>query len=107
MSSDLPQAARALEIANATSYWTSVRKRVMDRIFVATKEDWNELWHSVHHAVGGVSSLFFIALVVVGPYLLMNMIVATLIGDARGTRSVSAGTDGHPPAAPLVPACLA
>ena len=40
LSSDLPEAARALEIANATSYWTSVRKRVMDRIFVETKEDW-------------------------------------------------------------------
>lgn len=34
LSSDLEQANRALEIANATSYWTSVRKRVMDRIFV-------------------------------------------------------------------------
>ena len=34
LSSKLPDAARALEIANATSYWTSVRKRVMDRIFV-------------------------------------------------------------------------
>ena len=34
LSSLLPEAARALEIANATSYWTSVRKRVMDRIFV-------------------------------------------------------------------------
>ena len=31
---DMPEAERALEIANATSYWTSVRKRVMDRIFV-------------------------------------------------------------------------
>jgi DNA polymerase gamma 1 len=34
LDSDSPQAKRALEIANATSYWTSVRKRVMDRIFV-------------------------------------------------------------------------
>jgi DNA polymerase gamma 1 len=34
LSSDLPQATRALEIANAVSYWTSVRKRVMDRIFL-------------------------------------------------------------------------
>lgn len=34
LSSDLPEANRALEIANAVSYWTSVRKRVMDRIFL-------------------------------------------------------------------------
>jgi len=34
LTSSLPEAKRALEIANATSYWTSVRKRVMDRIFV-------------------------------------------------------------------------
>ena len=34
LSSDLPEAHRALEIANAVSYWTSVRKRVMDRIFL-------------------------------------------------------------------------
>jgi DNA polymerase gamma 1 len=34
LSSDLPEAKRALEIANAVSYWTSVRKRVNDRIFL-------------------------------------------------------------------------
>jgi DNA polymerase gamma 1 len=34
LNSDLPEAKRALEIANAVSYWTSVRKRVMDRIFL-------------------------------------------------------------------------
>jgi DNA polymerase gamma 1 len=34
LTSSLPEAARALEIASATSYWTSVRKRVMDRIFM-------------------------------------------------------------------------
>ena len=33
LSSDLPEAKRALDIASATSYWTSVRSRVMDRIF--------------------------------------------------------------------------
>jgi len=32
--SDVPEAKRALEISNAVSYWTSVRKRVMDRIFL-------------------------------------------------------------------------
>ena len=32
LSSDLQEAKRALEIANAVSYWTSVRKRVMSRI---------------------------------------------------------------------------
>jgi len=36
LDSDLPEAKRALEIANAVSYWTSVRKRVMDRIFIPT-----------------------------------------------------------------------
>jgi len=34
LSSDLEDAKRALEISSACSYWTSVRKRVMDRIFV-------------------------------------------------------------------------
>ena len=34
LDSDLPEAKRALEIANSVSYWTSVRKRVMDRIFL-------------------------------------------------------------------------
>ena len=47
---------------------------------VATKEDCNELWLSVNDAVGAVSSLFFIALIVVGAYLLTNLIVATLGG---------------------------
>ena len=32
LSSELPEATEALAIANATSYWTSVRKRVQDRI---------------------------------------------------------------------------
>jgi DNA polymerase gamma 1 len=35
LNSELPEAKRALEIANAVSYWTSVRKRVMDRIFIS------------------------------------------------------------------------
>jgi DNA polymerase gamma 1 len=34
LNSELPEAKRALEIANSVSYWTSVRKRVMDRIFL-------------------------------------------------------------------------
>ena len=34
LSSPLPEAKRALEISSAVSYWTSVRKRVMDRIFI-------------------------------------------------------------------------
>jgi DNA polymerase gamma 1 len=33
LSSKLPEATRALEIASAISYWTSVRSRVRDRIF--------------------------------------------------------------------------
>ena len=36
LSSDIPEAKRALEIANAVSYWTSVRKRVDSRIIVKT-----------------------------------------------------------------------
>ena len=36
LSSDLPESKRALEIANAVSYWTSVRSRVMGRIFLKT-----------------------------------------------------------------------
>ena len=42
LSSDLPEAKRALEIANATSYWTSVRKRVMDRIFLQANNPYGE-----------------------------------------------------------------
>jgi len=34
LSSDLPEAKRVLEVANSISYWTSVRKRVMDRIYM-------------------------------------------------------------------------
>ena len=34
LSSKLPEATRALEIASAISYWTSVRSRVMDRIYL-------------------------------------------------------------------------
>lgn len=37
LSSDLPEAKRALDISNSISYWTSVRKRVMDRIFLDVK----------------------------------------------------------------------
>jgi len=45
LTSDLPEAARALDISNATSYWTSVRKRVKDRTIMRVEnphgEDWN------------------------------------------------------------------
>jgi DNA polymerase gamma 1 len=42
LSSDLPEAKRALEIANSVSYWTSVRKRVMDRIFLRANNPYGE-----------------------------------------------------------------
>jgi DNA polymerase gamma 1 len=42
LNSDLPEAKRALEIANAVSYWTSVRKRVMDRIFLRAQNPHGE-----------------------------------------------------------------
>jgi len=42
LNSDLPEAKRALEIANSVSYWTSVRKRVMDRIFISAKNPHGE-----------------------------------------------------------------
>ncbi len=42
LSSDMSEAKRALEIANAVSYWTSVRKRVMDRIFLRSHNPYGE-----------------------------------------------------------------
>jgi len=42
LSSVLPEAKRALEIADATSYWTSVRKRVRGRIFSSAKNPHGE-----------------------------------------------------------------
>lgn len=49
---------------------------------VATKEDWNELWLSTIDAVGGICSGYFVALLVVGAYLLMNLLIATLISES-------------------------
>ena len=45
LSSDLPEAKRALDIANATSYWTSVRKRVHDRIFMGVENKYGDGWY--------------------------------------------------------------
>jgi DNA polymerase gamma 1 len=45
LSSDLPEAKRALNIANATSYWTSVRKRVHDRIFMDVENPHGKSWY--------------------------------------------------------------
>lgn len=42
LSSDLPEAKRVLEVANSISYWTSVRKRVMDRIYMSVKNPHGE-----------------------------------------------------------------
>lgn len=42
LSSDLPEAKRALDIANAVSYWTSVRKRVADRLFRTVTNPYGE-----------------------------------------------------------------
>lgn len=41
LSSDSPLAQKALDIANSTSYWNSIRKRVQDRIFVATENPYD------------------------------------------------------------------
>ena len=48
---------------------------------VATMEDWNSVWLNAHRAAGGMSALYFVALLVVGSFLLMNLIIATLIGS--------------------------
>jgi DNA polymerase gamma 1 len=45
LSSKLKEAARALEIANATSYWTSVRKRVKDRTIMAVDNPEGTNWN--------------------------------------------------------------
>ena len=45
LSSDLSEAKRALNIANATSYWTSVRKRVHDRIFMDVENPHGKSWY--------------------------------------------------------------
>lgn len=45
LSSDQPEAKRALDIANATSYWTSVRKRVMDRICLEVSNPHGDPWN--------------------------------------------------------------
>lgn len=42
LNSELPEAKRALEIADATSYWTSVRNRVMDRLFSLAHNNYGE-----------------------------------------------------------------
>lgn len=42
LNSDLPEAKRALEIANAVSYWTSVRQRVHERIVITTSNPYGE-----------------------------------------------------------------
>jgi DNA polymerase gamma 1 len=42
LNSKSPEAKRALEIAVATSYWTSVRKRVMDRIYISASNPHGE-----------------------------------------------------------------
>ena len=45
LSSNLPEAKRALEIANATSYWTSVRKRVKDRTILEVENPVGSNWN--------------------------------------------------------------
>jgi DNA polymerase gamma 1 len=45
LSSDLPEAKRALDIANATSYWTSVRKRVRERIYLGVNNPHGQNWY--------------------------------------------------------------
>ena len=77
-------------------HFDSIGYAMLAVTIVATKEDWNELWLSVNNAVGSVSSLFFIALIVVGAYLLMNLVVATLIGETTSD-SCPIGTRGHLP----------
>ena len=44
LSSNLTEAKRALDISNATSYWTSVRKRVHDRIIKTVSNPYGSGW---------------------------------------------------------------
>ena len=67
---------------------------------VSTQEDWNEIWRTVNSDVGSVSSLYFVALVVVGAFLLMNLIVATLIGSFDSSDSSEPPSTAASTAAP-------
>ena len=59
----------------------SIGNAMLAVTIIATQEDWNEVWRAVNSSVGFVSALYFVALIVVGAFLLMNLVVATLIGS--------------------------
>ena len=70
---------------------------------VATMEDWNSVWLNAHRAAGGMSALYFVALLVVGSFLLMNLIIATLIGSFDAADSDSP-VQASPPGS-MTPMC--
>ena len=47
---------------------------------VATSEGWEGVWQSTRHAVGGWSAPFFVSLIVLLNFIMLNLVVATLIG---------------------------
>ena len=47
---------------------------------VVSGENWNDVWYSAHQAIGAGAGVYFVALVVIGNFMLLNLFVAILLG---------------------------
>ena len=55
---------------------------------IATGEGWNDIYTDVHRAAGAVTIFFFVVLIATANYMLLNLVVALLLGSfqvATGT----------------------
>ena len=57
----------------------SIGNAMISVVIVAISENWNVVWMTTKHAVGGWSAIFFVPLTFVANYIMINLVVATLI----------------------------
>ena len=79
------------------THFESIDFAMLTVFVVACGEAWNEVWVDTKVAVGASSFLFFSALVICANYMLLNLVVALLIGSFDGSADDPPTADGRPP----------
>ena len=78
-------AADGSMVPAAAFHFESVPAALVTLFVVISGENWNEVYFTAHAAAGVGATFYFVALVVIGEYVLVNLFVAILLGSFQAT----------------------
>ena len=79
-SADAPDLSERLASLAARNLYDSFANAMVTVFVVISVEDWNDYWVVTHRAVGPWSAAYYILLLLIGNYLVLNLVVAVVIG---------------------------